>query len=903
MARIAGIRRLFRLPGRGAARIRADVDDELRFHIDQRAAEYVAQGMSPEAARAEATRAFGDLEYTRAYCRDQDVRGARAGRRSEWLGDLLHDARYAMRALRRAPGFALVAVLTLALGIGANAAIFSVVNRLLIHPLPFHDADRLAIAWRSDAKSQFLMPPTREMGLAWQQQARTLDGVELFDSDELTLAGEPEAEVVRALSVSPTYASFLGVRPLLGRGFVVEDTAAAAPDVVVLAEGLWKRRFGGSSEVLGKTVRLNGKPYIVVGVMPNDLTQAVALSRPPSIWVPLKVGSAPAPGKAISVALERVSVLTRLKPGVTTEQARAEMVDIASRAATDRKPSDSTMTVALTMSAQMVGGGLRNALKVLLGAVSFVLLIACANVANLLLARASAREREIAVRVALGAGRGRLVRQLLSESLVLALAGGAVGLLLASWGLDVIVGLRPANLDQLEGVRLDPFVLGFGALLSVLTGVLFGLVPALHATRPAVAQSLKVGASMHRNAVGWRRRVSLRSALVAAEVALSLVLLAGAGLLVRSVVALQRVDPGFSPTNLLSANISLPRPRYEAEAAYRAFHEQVLAGARRLPGVVDAVLASGVPPRQGIQFGEIEVEGADGAARKPAGDGPMIGSGWVGPEFFRILRIPLRAGRTFSAEEMAPGSKANVVVINEGMAKKYWPGESAVGKRLRVGGSGDWETVIGVVGDVKAFRGGEDPVGNRQAYRPSSTMRWPDRTLILRTRGDPAAAAPALKQLVRSLDPDLPLRDVLTVEAMMAESVAAPRFNMTLLSAFAGLALVLAAVGLYGVIAYSVSQRTREIGVRMALGARPGSVQRLVVAEGMRPALVGVALGVAMALGLGRALAGMLHDVSPRDPATLAGVSALLIVVALLACLLPARRAARVDPMVAIRAE
>ena len=901
MARISGIRRLFRLPGRSAARIRDDVDDELRFHIEARAAEYVAAGMSPEAAQAEARRAFGDLEYTRRYCREQDTRGERSERRAEWAGDLLHDARYAVRALRRAPGFAIVATLTLALGIGANAAIFSVVNRLLIHPLPFRDADRLVQVWRADAKNSFLMSPMRDAALAWQRQARaSLDGAELYTNDEVTLAGEPEAEVVRAMRVSTTYASFLGVRPLAGRGFVAEDTAAGAPDVVLLGESLWRRRFGASSEILGRTVRLAGKPHTVVGVMPRVLEHSLGAGDAPALWVPFRdVTAAPKPGES-----HTAHTVARLKPGVTVEQARRELATIAARVDTASKRSafGSSLGVSVIRPVELIGGPVRTALLVMLGAVGFVLLIACANVANLLLARATAREREIAVRAALGAGRGRLVRQLLAESLVLAVVGGVAGLVLATWGLEAIVSLRPEQLDELDGVQLDPLVLGLSALLSLATGVLFGLMPALHATRPSVGESLKAGTRSATSAAAGRR---FRSALVAAEVALSLVLLAGAGLLVRSVLGLQQIDPGFQTAGLVTANIQLPRPRYAAGEAFRPFYDQIAERAARLPGVEGVAVASGVPPRMGISFGQLEVEGGGAeATRAAAGDGPMVSINWVGPEYFRLLRIPTRAGRQFAPDEMAVGAKNEVAVINESMARRYWPGADAIGKRFRIGDRGSWTTVVGVVGDVKAGGLIGDHVGNRQIYKPAAEASWPDRTLVLRVAGDdPAAVVPALKQLVRSIDPDVPLREVATVSSLMAESISRPRFNMMLLAAFALLALVLAAVGLYGVIAYSVGQRTREIGVRMALGARPGSVQRLVVFEGMRPALAGVVVGLALALALGRVLAGLLHGVSPRDPATLAAVTLLLIAVALLACLLPARRAARVDPMEAIRNE
>jgi predicted permease len=545
-------------------------------------------------------------------------------------------------------------------------------------------------------------------------------------------------------------------------------------------------------------------------------------------------------------------------------------------------------TLSITPLARLLAGRTRTALLVMLGAVGMVLLIACANVSHLLLARSSTQTREMAVRAALGAWRGRLVRQLLVESGFLALLGGAAGVLVAYWGLGAIVAMRPPALDELEVVRLDLPVLGFCLALSLVTALLFGLLPALHATRTGIEHSLRAGAGTA-GAAGGRR---FRATFIAAEVALSLVLLSGAGLLIRSVYALYRLDPGFAPRGLLATRVELPAWRYKDEAAMGAFLAALLERVRAVPGVGAATLAQGVPPNYGLTFGGIEVEGR---AISAADSSAVVATNWVGPDYFRVLGIRLLEGRTF-----AERGDSDVVIVNRAMARHFWPGGSAVGRRLRWLGD-RWMTVIGVAEDVHALGAGSD-INRFQIHVPRRPA-LPQASLIVRGSGDPMALAPALKAAAASLDRDVPLRDLTRVEDALAKSIAGPRFNMALLTAFAGLALLLAAVGLYGVISYAVTQRTREIGIRLALGASHRSVLRYVVASGMLPALLGVAIGLVTSLGATRALRSLLFNLSPHDPLTLATVVALLAAVALAACWIPARRATRVDPMTALRAE
>ena len=877
----------FRLPTRGRQQIARDVDDELAFHIEMCAQELAGRGVPRDAARAEAERQFGDLEGTRAYCRDVDASLERRTRRAALMTELWQDLRYGARKLRTSPGFTVVAALTLALGIGANTAIFSVVHHLLLAPLPYPAAERLVIPWRL-APGGMMMSPSRTVLDAWRVQDRVFERVELHGNGDFTLAGEGEPEVLRGSRVSPGFAAMLGARPLVGRAFTEEDARRGAAPVVAIGSGLWKRRFGGRADVVGRTVVVDDVARTVVAVYPSSFDGPVSFHQGNELWVPLP---APRPG-AKPAEDDYATPLARLRPGVADSTAESLLTRVAGEAA-ERTELHRTWKAKLMHPQEMRAGGARRALLVLLGAVGFVLLIACANVANLLLTRAGVRTKEIAVRVALGGGRGRLVRQLLVESGLLALLGGALGVLLAWWGVRAIVAVRPETLESLDRVRLEPAVLAFSAALSVLTGVLFGLYPALLATRSGVGELIRSASLGGGRAVGGRR---FRGALVAAEVALSAVILVGAGLLVRTVVQLERVDAGFDPRNVLSVSVALPKSRYATDESRAAFQRELLEGVRTLPGVEGATLATGIPPRLGMLFGRVEVEGralaADEQARPLAYNAVM-------PDYFRVMRIRVLEGRAFTDEDRGP--KGRALILNASLARKHWPNESAVGKRMRLS-EGDYSTVVGVVADVAAGGLEASDEARFQVYLPLGATD-PRTTLVVRTAGDPLAVVPLVKQRVLAMDRQIPLRDVATAQALLRQSISRQRFNMALLTTFAALALLLAAVGLYGVISYAVAQRTREIGIRVALGARPSSVQRAVVLEGVRMTAAGLVVGVAGALALSKLLASLLFGVTPRDPATYAAVAALLTVVTLVACWIPARRAAGIDPLAAIRAE
>jgi predicted permease len=875
-------RRWIRLPWRSRSRVRREIDDEFQFHLEMRVAELSARGMTPEAARAEALRRFGDMSDAREYCRHMDERSMHEQQRRDWFAELGSDIQFAVRQMRRSPAFTALAVVTLALGIGATTAIFSVVNGLLLDPIPYPDGDRIVNLSRSNLQGNMYVTPTPKLVDAWRQGVHSLESIATFGWQDMTVAGRDEPEEMRVGKMSANLLGVLGVRPVLGRPILSEDTKVGAPRVVVLGYGAWQRRFGGSRDVIGQPLTINGAPYTIIGVMPRDFTVPFMDGGVRQLWLPLEDNP----------DAQGAQALGKMRPGVTREQVSRELTDVMAAFAVDHPEYKEWKALALRPQ-DYLGSGTRDTLLILLGAVAMVLLIACANVANLLLARAAMRDREFAIRAALGAGRWRIVRQLLTESTLLAIVGGALGLFVAYRGLGVIIALRPDRLAELDDVRVSPTVLAVSLGLTMLTGVLFGLAPALFAAARDIGETLK---NVTRSAAGHRGARRFRSVLVIGEVSLSVLLLVGAGLLVRTMVEMQRADVGFQPAGLTSARIQLPEARYPKRDQRHVVYDEVIQRVRAMPGVSEVTWAVGVPPRTGMTFGELEIEG------KPFKQNERVSAIWsqyTTPEYFRLMRQPLVAGRTFG-----PDSSGREVVINEAMARRYWPGESAVGRHLRLGPKDEWSTVVGVAGNVRVPSTGRRTGGSMdfQMYFPFATD-FESATLIIRTS---AASTDLAKRLTReaiAVDAGIRVRDVSSVDSQLANELAGPRFNMSLLVVFAGLALVLATVGLYGVIAYSVSQRTREMGIRLALGAGRPAVLRLVMSQGARLTIIGVVAGLLAATALTRLMVSMLYGVSALDPVTFVLVGVVLALVALLASYFPARRATRVDPVVALRAE
>jgi putative ABC transport system permease protein len=815
------------------------------------------------------------------------------------MDSLLQDIRYSLRRLIKSPGFTLVVVLTLALGVGANTAIFSVVNAVLLRPLGYADPGRLVTIEHlypslGGMKASVSVPGFRD----YQARGRSFESmaVETGWSANLTGIGEPVR--LQGARVTGRYFQTLGIPALVGRGVLPGEDSAGREHVVVLSQGLWQRLFGGSRDVVGRSLSLNGESYEVVGVMPRDFRDP--FHRTVELWAPLVFR--PEEFGDDRRTNEWLTLTARLRPGIPVEQAAAEMRTLAEqlkRQFPDNYPPDWSLVT--TPLAQRSVGNIRPALLVLLGAVGFVLLIACANVANLLLARAAARAKEIAVRTALGASRDRLIRQLLTESLLLALAGGVLGLFLAYWGVRSVVALNPANLPRADEIGIDAPVTLFTLFVSLLTGLLFGLAPAVHASTSDLHGMLKEGG---RGSAGNRGGQGLRRMLVVAEVALALTLLTGAGLLVKSFARLQGVDPGFDPDRLLTFNLSLPPARYPSDTQRTAFFDQVLPAIAAVPGVRAAGATSVLPFSGGWSTASFEIEGYQPPPKQP---GPWGDVRIVSPGFLETLRAPLRRGRPLTAQDRTGAPK--VAVIDEEFVRRYWRTEDPIGKRFTFGpppgavdtSAREWITVVGVVGHTK--QEGLEAENRLQLYLPYAQQPPPALAFAVRTAGDPAQYVNQMRRAVRSVDPDQPISDVRTMDELIAQSVGQRRLSMLLLSLFSGIALVLASVGIYGLMSYSVTQRARELGVRIALGARRGDVLGLVLRQGMSLALVGIMVGVGAAFALTRLIGSQLYGVRATDPATFLGVALLLGATALVANLLPALRATRVDPAVVLREE
>ncbi len=808
----------------------------------------------------------------------------------------MHDLRYAIRQLVRHPGFALVSVLALGLGIGANTAIFSVVNAALLRPLPYRDSSRLVVVW--DQLVQLGLdrfPVSYANYLDYRAQNRVFQDVAAFADVEFNLTAADQAERVSGIRVSANLLPMLGAVPAAGRIFTSEENGPGRSNVVLLSDSLWRRRFGRDRSIVGKSVILDGNALTVVGILPANFSFSAG-NPAPELWVPVELR--PDPDRTTG-ALE---LIARLKPGVTFAQAsdglRAVARSIEDRYHPYRGPhgEDAGYGVTVIPLREELYGSMRRGLLVLLGAVAFVLLIACANVASLLLARTAVRRREIAVRLSLGAGRIRLVRQLLVESITLATAGGLLGLALAFWGVNALPAMMPDSLPHLENISLDLRVLGFALGISLVTGVIFGLAPALQGAGLTLSETLKQAGRGVTRAAGSRR---IRRVLITAEVAFSLVLVIGAGLLIKSFARLLSVHPGFQAERLITARISLSEQTYREDRRVAAFYAQLLERVRMLPGVLSASVVSQLPLTGGSGGDPFSIEGRpyDTHSRTPQITDHQV----IGPDYFRTMQIPLLAGRIFREREPEPA-----VIINQTMAHGFWPGDlsQAIGRRILLGAprpGAPWLTITAVVGDVRNSGLAAEPIP--QMYVPIDQTPAHSMALVVRTVRDSRSVISAVRAQLFSIDPNQPLYDIKTMDQRVAATVAQPRFQTVLLGAFGALALILAAIGIYGVIAQSVVDRTHEIGIRMALGARSGSVLRSVIWEGLAMGLAGTGLGLAATVPLAHLLASLLYGVPALDTGTFLSASLVLMGVVLAASYLPARRAAKLDPVAALRWE
>jgi putative ABC transport system permease protein len=860
-------------------RVLSEIGDELRHHEDRLAERLESEGRTAEDARREARRRVGNPLLLRDA--GYDVRGG------GWVEMFLQDVRYGFRMLRSYPGFTLAAVLTLALGIGANTAIFSVASGVLLRPLPYPDADRLAMVWMDNSRIDLREDWHSYLNYTdYRDQNTTFAGMAAFNNAARAFTDGSQPERLLGAHSMANLFDVLGVRPLHGRTYTDAESNRGAEAVVVLSHGLWQRRYGGRLEVIDSMVEMNGQPARVIGVMPPGFAFP---AKETEFWIPTPLNEQLRASRG-SLWLQ---VIGRIKPGSSMEQAQSDLLRVNADLLR-RFPQQKGYSVYVQSHYDQIVGRIRPAVVVLLGAVAFVLLIACTNVANLLLARASTRERELALRAAIGAGRGRIVRQLLTESVLLAVIGAAAGLLLAWVGLDALLAAAPRDLPRLDEIRIDAGVLLFSLGLAVVTGLFFGLAPALQTAGADPGRALKEG-GRGTTSVG----VSLRRGLVVLEVALAVVLLVGAGLMIRSFVNVQRVDLGFDPERVLAARVTLFGSGYQQAPRVVDFYRELVSRTAATPGVEGAAAVGTLFLSATPNSTNFSIEGRPDFTPEESVEVPVDS---ITPGYFAVMRVPLLAGRFFDDRDAA--GAPDVVIINETMKRMYWPDESPVGRRIKYGNlasRGPWMTIVGVVGDTR--RTGLDAVVRPETYLPHAQSASANMLLVVRTTGAPEAAVPLVRTVMRAIDPAIPLTAPRPVDEQLGEMTAQRRLNTLLLTVFAAVAAIVAAVGVYGVLAYSVQQRRRELGVRMALGATAGTLLRLVLREGVTLAGAGLVLGLAGALALGRALTSLLYGVSATDPATLAAIAGVAALAALVACLVPAIRAMRVDPTIALRAE
>ena len=807
---------------------------------------------------------------------------------------LLKDIRYGIRGLLSRPGFTCIAVLTLALGIGANTAIFSVVNAVLLRPLPFSEPDRLVMVWEDASFAGFPRNTPAPANYAdWKAQNQVFEGMAALGERSFNLTGDGEAEKIEAYGVTANFFPMLGIKPALGRALLPEEDKPEANKVVMLNYSLWQQRYGGERSVIGRELLLNGEKHTVVGVMPAGFQ---FLDSHIGLWVPMAFTSQ----ELAQRGSHYLKVVARMKPGVTLAQANADIHTIQQRIAHDHPDGAGRISAYVMPLRDQLAGDVRRPLFVLLVAVGFVLLIACANIANLLLSRAASRRRELAVRTALGASRVRIVRQLLVESLLLATVGASCGLLFASWSFAFLRRLIPDGLALSTKLNLDLQVLGFTLLVALLTAVVFGLAPAFQASKIDLNNALKQGGGRTGLNAGGNR---LRSAMVVAEVALALVLLVGAGLLIQTFLKLRDQYSGLQPQNVLTLRTVLPTSKYREESQRAAFYKQVLERVKSLPGVVTAGYTTTVPLAWKGGTSGFYPEGRTIERLRADGLSYDANHRQVSADYLKTMGISLRQGRSFNDRD--DQQALPVVIINETMARQYWPGENAIGKRFKIGDPDDdkpWRMIVGVAGDVRQM-GAEEPV-KAEMYVPYQQIKddqwFAPRDLVVRTSVDPLSIVAAARNEIHQVDPDQPISNIRTMDELLGEETASRRLGMTLLTIFAALALLLATLGIYGVLAYFVVQHTQEIGVRVALGAQRRDILGLVLKRGMMLALLGVVIGLGAAFALTRLMASLLYGVSTADPLTYAAIALLLTVVALFACYLPAWRATKVDPMVAL---
>lgn len=873
------------------ARVEQELDREMRFHLDQQTEENIAAGMTPDHARRAALCSLEGITRIEEECRDM--------RRTNLIDDFWYDLRHAARALGNSPGFALVMILTLALSIGANTAIFSVVNGVLLRRLPYPDQNRVVRFFTANANYP-KFPVNAWDFLDFRARNRSFENMAVMTRSDVQLSGAGEPIRLTAFQVSGAYFRVLGLSPERGREFDFRDELPGNGRVAMISDRLWRTRFHTDPKVVGQTVWLEQIPFTVVGVMPAETKhpgneyRAVPYGDSVDVWRPFTFKGNP--NRRGSHFLEGIG---RLRKGVSPENAQQEMNAIMAQLAREHPDNDAGWRVLVVPLYREIVGASERMLLVLLGAVALVLLIACANAANLLLARATSRRREMAMRLALGAGRSRLIRQMLTESVLLSMAGGLAGSALAGGGVKILVALLPGGFPRAQDIHVNLGVFAFALTVTIGSGILFGLAPALQSYRVDLQQNLREGG---RGAAGSVRHLRLRNALVVSELSLACVLLAGAGLLLRSFVNLLLSEPGFRSEHVLTAVVSLPNDTYKTDGAVSRFYDQLVARLSILPGVRTAGVGSDLPwTGYDDNLGGFQIEGK----QHPPNEEFHARYHAASPDYFRALGIPLVRGRFFSD---ADGAKAPaVLVINQAMAERYWPGEDVIGRRINFFNDhpkeSDWTRVVGVVGDVKDTpeKGAAQPA----FWWPVAQVPFPAQEAAIAIRSDstPVLLVNAIRSAVRDLDPALAVANVRLMDQIADASVSAPRFTLFLVALFAALAITLAGIGTYGVISYSVNQRTQEFGVRVALGARPWDVLRLVFGQGLKLALIGVGLGIAGALVLARLLRTMLYQVSAADPLTFCAIAIFALAIATLACYLPARRATRADAMVALRAE